>query len=272
MRHAVIALAILAACAGLTAAQNATEPSTTVPPPPPLPAVVVLPWVERPGVGYPLVKLNCSDVLRFKWGPEKHDVIQTLGPAGGCSSPKVKEFFDGTNGDVPVFFSYPGNYSFKCAVTDHCPKGKQRVVVEVGQCPQGPNVLAWGFRRDNSTYAPVIVPCGTKITFYWTGRHDVVQVDKPSCDANVTQNHTEIVQGPYNHTIEFTTPGAHHFICSVPNHCTVGRMVTTVHVVPSEVCGMPPRKASPPVHKPPPRRAPPSRRPPPRKSVWRPHN
>ncbi|KXZ42193.1 hypothetical protein GPECTOR_185g276 [Gonium pectorale] len=256
MRTALIALALVAACTGLVAAQNAT-----VPPPPPLPAVVVLPWNERPS-GYPLMKLNCSDVLRFKWGSNnRHDVIQTIAP--GCSTPEVKEFFEGTGGDVPVYFSYPGNYSFKCGVNRHCPVGRQRVVV--GQCPQGPDVLAWTFRRDNSTYAPIIVPCGAKITFFWTGRHDVVQVDKPSCDATVIKNLTEIVQGPYNQTIEFTTPGAHHLLCSVPNHCTVGRMVTTVHVVPSEVCGMPPRKATPPVHKPPPRRAPPSRRLPPRK-------
>ncbi|PNH09493.1 hypothetical protein TSOC_003872 [Tetrabaena socialis] len=85
----------------------------------------------------------------------------------------------------------------------------------VGACAAGPNVLTWGFRRDAASYAPLVVPCGTAVTFAWntTGRHDVVQVAKADCNSTVIE--TLAVPSPLgNATVTFTKRGSYHYLCA----------------------------------------------------------
>lgn len=82
----------------------------------------------------------------------------------------------------------------------------------------------------NSQFIPktVTVPTGTTVLWYWPAssrRHDIV----PVAPATVP-NSPAIVDGPYQYSYTFTTPGTYHYYCTVHGTASGGGMYGTVVV------------------------------------------
>src|SRR5437867_4118480 len=82
----------------------------------------------------------------------------------------------------------------------------------------------------NNQYTPktLNVPTGTTVLWVWSAtsrRHDIV----PVAPATVPSS-PAIVDGPYQYSYTFTTPGTYHYYCSVHGTASGGGMYGTVVV------------------------------------------